>query len=397
MKVLLVHNHYQQPGGEDEVFRTEAELLEDNGHQVIRYTQHNDQIRTLSKIDVARKSVWNRRVERELRELGRNERPDIAHFHNTFPLISPAAYYAIRGESIPVVQTLHNYRLLCLNALLFRTGRPCEDCVGKTVPWPGILHACYRGSRFTTAAVATTHTIHRLLRTWNRQVDVFVALAPFARRKFLAGGIPRKKVLVKPNVLHPDPGVGDGSGGFAVFVGRLSEEKGVRTLLETWSDRDLQIPLHIIGDGPLAEQVSSAANSQPTITSFGQIASSEVLAHIRKARCLVLPSVCYENSPRVVAEAFAVGTPVISGRLGATGEMVEHGRTGLLFHTGNAVDLRDKLREIFRQSTAYEDMRLNARAEYEKLYSANANYKLLLNIYETAITNFEFRQSKIAK
>jgi glycosyltransferase involved in cell wall biosynthesis len=213
MRVLLLHNHYQQPGGEDQVFAAERDLLEAHGHRVLQYTTHNDQLADMGRAGLVKAAVWNGAVYRELRALIRKEKLQVAHFHNTFVLISPAAYYAAQAEGVPVIQTLHNYRLLCPNALFFREGRVCEDCLGKTFPWPGIAHACYRESRPASGTVAAMLTTHRALGTWKRAVDLYIALTGFAREKFIEGGLPSEKIVVKPNFVHPDPGAGEGRDG----------------------------------------------------------------------------------------------------------------------------------------------------------------------------------------
>ena len=231
MRVLAVHNEYQQAGGEDQSFEAETSLLEENGHRVRRYVVHNDRLAGMSQLESASVAVWNRSSYRDLRSLIREEQPEVVHFHNTFPLISPAGYYAARAEEVPVVQSLHNYRLLCPNALFFRDGHACEDCQGKLVPWPGVLHACYRGSRPASGAVAAMLATHRLLRTWTKMVDLYIALTDFARMKFIEEYLPAEKVVVKPNFLHPDPGFGQVREDYVLFVGRLSVEKGVDTLI----------------------------------------------------------------------------------------------------------------------------------------------------------------------
>ena len=236
------------------MFLAETALLESYGHRVVRYITHNDRVAELNSVTLAGKTVWNSSAYRELRNLIHLEQPDVAHFHNTFPLVSPAGYYAARAEGVPVVQTLHNYRLLCPNALFFRDGGVCEDCKSKAITWPGVVHKCYRGSRAASGVVTAMLTTHRALRTWRKKVDVYIALTEFARRKFIEGGLPAGKIIVKPNFVYPDPGPGEGEGGFALFVGRLSFEKGVGTLLAAWEHLDRRIPLKIVGDGPLTER-----------------------------------------------------------------------------------------------------------------------------------------------
>ena len=253
MKIVVAHNFYQQPGGEDQVYHAEVALLREFGHDVVPFEVHNDAVAGMGKLGLAKATVWNGEVAGRLGEVVWRARADVVHFHNTFPLISPAAYYAARRAGAAVVQTLHNFRLLCPVALFYRDGKPCEDCLGKPLAWPGVVHACYRGSRATTAVTAAAVATHRAAGTFQNAVDAYVCLTDFARDKFVAGGLPPGKLHVKPNFVHPDPGPRRGGDGSAVFVGRLSEEKGVLPLLAAWEHLD--VPLTIIGAGPLADRV----------------------------------------------------------------------------------------------------------------------------------------------
>jgi glycosyltransferase involved in cell wall biosynthesis len=330
-------------------------------------------------------TVWNRSSYRELRALVRKEQPDVAHFHNTFPLISPAGYYAIKTEGMPVVQTLHNYRLVCPNALFFRDGHACEDCLGKTPPWPGVLHACYRGSRRASGAVAAMLTAHRLLRTWTRMVDVYIALTEFARDKFVQGGLPAERIVVKPNFLHPDPEPEEKWEDNALFVGRLSVEKGVDVLLAAWERLGDRMTLKIVGDGPLADVVAKGARRLKNVEWLGRRSREQVLELMKRARVLILPSICYENFPLAVAEAFAVGLPIIASDLGSLASLVDPGRTGLLFRPNDPEDLADKVRWALDHSDELASMRWEARNEFEAKYTAEHNYERLLSIY-TSVT-----------
>jgi glycosyltransferase involved in cell wall biosynthesis len=389
-----VHNRYQQPGGEDQVFAAEGALLEAHGHRVLRYTLHNDQINGLSRSTLARTTIWNDKVYKELRALFREERPDVAHFHNTFPLVSPAAYYAAKAEGVPVVQTLHNYRLLCPNALLMREGRVCEDCVGKTLPWPGIAHACYKGSALSSAGVAAMLTFHGVKRTWKEAVGVYVALTEFARRKFVQGGLPAEKVVVKPNFVHPDPGMGDGRGDYILFVGRLSQEKGVGTLLAAWEVLKEKAPLKVVGDGPLAPKVEKAAErSGGAVEWLGRQPRERVLALMKEARALVFPSMWYEGFPMVIGEAYAVGLPVIASDLGSMSSLIRHEQTGLLFVPGDPKDLAAQVERVFVRPSELERMRGEARAEFVAKYTAIRNYQWLMDIYRTAIERMEVQKA----
>jgi glycosyltransferase involved in cell wall biosynthesis len=384
MRILVAHNFYKQPGGEDQCLAAELAMLRAHGHEVIEYCLRNDSIDSMSRWRVAAGTTWSRSAYREVRELLRARRPQVAYFINTFPLISPAAYYAARAEGVPVVQALHNFRLLCPNALLFRDGRVCEDCLGKSVPWPSVVHKCYRASRAASATVATMLATHRALGTWRDAVDVYIALTEFSRRKFIEGGLPAEKIVVKPNFIYPDPGPGSGKGGYALFVGRLSGEKGVATLFRAWKELAGSVPLKIVGDGPLEGIVADAATKNAAIQWLGRQSLDEVYALIGDAMFLVLPSECYEQFPRVVIEAFAKGTPLLASNLGAMAELVDNGRTGLHFEPGNAADMAAKAGRLLAAPNELLDMRQAARQEYEEKYTAESNHQALMAIYERA-------------
>jgi glycosyltransferase involved in cell wall biosynthesis len=385
MRILTVHNHYQQAGGEDEVFAAEARLLERYGHDVHRYVVRNDGLERVSRLKLARDTIWNGDSYRALRTVVRRTRPDVVHFHNTLPRISPSGYYAATSEGVPVVQTLHNYRLLCPSALLFRDGIPCQDCVGRTLALPGIRHGCYRGSRAATAAVAGMTAAHRMLGTWSREVALYIALTEFARSRLIDGGFAAEQIVVKPNFVDPDPGPGTGAGGYALFVGRLTTEKGIRTLLNAWRTMHVEIPLRIVGDGPLADEVADAARTMSGVTWLGRRTPGEVAALVGEAAVLVCPSGCYETFGRVVIEAFAAGTPVVASDLGALAELVQEGRTGRLFRPGDADALVRVMRELMSQRSHLPTLRTAARRVFEERYGAAANYALLMSVYRTAI------------
>lgn len=381
MKLLLCHNYYQQRGGEDESFEDEAALLAEHGHDVVRYTVHNDSLATMGGWQAARRTLWNGDTYRALRTLIRRERPVLMHCTNTFPLLSPAAYYAARAEGVPVVQSLRNYRLLCANALFLRDGRPCEACLGKAVGWPGVVHACYRGSRAASAVVALMTATHRAARTWQRGVDLYYTPSAFARQKFIEAGWPGARIAVKANFVSPDPGPGDGRGGYAVYVGRLSPEKGIHTLLAAWARLPGAPRLKIVGDGPLAPTLAAAAAANPALELLGRRSRAEVLSIVGAAALLVLPSLTYETLGRTLIEAFARGTPVVASRLGAMAEVVGDGVTGRLFAPGDAADLATQVQRLLDEPAALARCRAAARQEFEAKYTAARNYQQLLDLY----------------
>jgi glycosyltransferase involved in cell wall biosynthesis len=384
MRVLVVHNSYQQRGGEDFAVEREIELLRERGHQISTFFVSNDDITNMSRARLAADTLWSTSSKRSLKESLQSQRPNVVHFQNTFPLISPAAYYAARSEGVPVVQTLHNYRLLCPNALFFRDGGACEDCLGKPVPWPGVLHSCYRGDRAASGVVAGMLTAHRFLKTWKEKVDVYIALTEFARRKFVEGGIPAYKIAVKPNFVSPDPGPGEGKGGYALFVGRLSEEKGVETMIRAWELLGDRIPLKVVGDGSLAEKVSGAAERLSGIEWMGRTPGEQVSELMKDAAFLVFPSTWYEVFPLVIVEAFATGLPVIASDIGNMSSLIDHEHTGLHFRPGDGEDLAAQVERVLLHPEDLDRMRLEARAEFEARYTAERNYERLMEIYEMA-------------
>ncbi|TVL98269.1 MAG: glycosyl transferase family 1 [Candidatus Brocadia sp. WS118] len=391
MKICLIHNFYQLYGGEDHVYGVEKKLLTDHQHEVLEFTRHNDEIREFNGFQRAALvgiTTYNSRVKQEFRKFVENNRPDILHFHNTFPLISPAVYSVGKELNIPVVQTIHNYRFFCANGLLYRKGKVCEDCFGKSFPWPAIAHACYRNSRLQSSTVAAMQAFHRLRKTWMKEIDTLIALTDFGKRKLLQAGFPGERIRIKPHFIHPDPGYEGVKGGYALFVGRLSVEKGVETLLSSWRNLS-SIPLKIIGDGPLKVELRKYDRQEKlgSVEFLGRLPHPEVVPLMKKANFLVAPSECYETFGLIAIEAFACGTPVIASRLGAMQEIIDDGRTGLHFESGNVQDLAQKARWAWEHSSKMLEMGKEARKEYEDKYTAEKNYQMLMDIYHKAIDN----------
>jgi glycosyltransferase involved in cell wall biosynthesis len=382
MNVLVVHNRYREAGGEDRVVDLETTLLNRHGHKVVPYVLDNSAIDGINPLVLAGRTVWNHCAYREVGQLIAHEQIDVVHVHNTLPLASPSVYHAGSAAGIPVVHTLHNYRLLCPNGVLVRDGSRCVSCVGAA-PLPAVWHACYRGSRAATSAVAGMLLVHRILGTWDRKVAAYIAPTEFVRRMFVAGGIPRARLHVKPHFIDPDPGIGAGRGGYALYVGRLSSEKGVGTLLAAWERVQQRVPLKIVGDGPLATAVAAAAARLEGITYLGRRDRRDVQALMAEASLLVCPSIFFETFGQVVIEAFAAGTPVLTTDGGAAAELVSPG-TGVLVRAGDAADLARTIDRLFSDDTALTFMRPAARAAYEARFTAAANYRQLMAIYRQA-------------
>jgi glycosyltransferase involved in cell wall biosynthesis len=400
VKILVSHNFYQRPGGEDAVCASEIRLLREAGHEVIEFTRHNDEIQEYSLIEKASlgwRTSWSRRAHRELGDVLARESPDVAHFHNTFPLISPSAYYACQSAGVPVVQTLHNYRLLCPSGNLFRDGQVCEECVSRSL-LRSIVHGCYRDSRLASSVVAGMLAVHRLLRTWAEQVDLFLVCTEFARRKFIDTGFDEARIRVKPNFLAPDPGTRLGLGKTALYVGRLSQEKGPQLLLAAWSKLVEAIPLEIVGDGPLLTSLKAdcARFGLRNVHFSGWLGAPKAIERLQVARFLIVPSVCYEGFPLVVAEAYACGVPVIAAGHGGLAEIVRDGCTGLLFAPGNADALAAKVTWAWRHPREMETMGQTARKEFETRYNAGAALKSLECAYESVLSGRD-RSAAVAR
>jgi glycosyltransferase involved in cell wall biosynthesis len=397
MKITIVHNVYQQHGGEEQVVQAEHDLLTSRGHEVLLYGRDSAETERFSlaeRLALPLNAVWSRRSYRELRELIRRERPDVAHFHNVTPLISPSAYHACRDTGVPVVQTLHNYRLLCPALHLYRNNRICEACLGRKLALPGIRYGCYHGSRAQTAVMAAMIAVHHVLKTWDEVIDCYIALTEFGRDKFIEGGLGPEKIVVKPNFILEAPRVWDQDGAYALFVGRLVRPKGIHLILQAWRQLG-EIPLKIVGDGPLLDSARAAVGRHTAggIEVMGRVEHRSVMRLMQGARFLVVPSDWYEGMPITIMEAFACGIPVLASGLGAMAELVEDGVTGLHFQPGDPDDLAAKARWVWSHPGAMARMGAAARMEFETKYTADRNYEILLAVYEQAINGAESKSS----
>jgi glycosyltransferase involved in cell wall biosynthesis len=397
MRILVAHNKYQFSGGEDAVVRDEIELLRRHGHSVELLEQNNDGIHGLrGKLTASASIFYSASSRRRIKQTIRDFRPDIFHVHNWFPMLSPSIFLEADASTVPVVQTLHNFRMLCANALLHRNGAICTDCVGKSFPVDGIVHGCYRGSRAGSAIVTTAYAFHRLLRTWDA-VDLFIAVSDFEHKILVDGGLPADKVIVKPHFVDSGPWNPEKAErhaeDVALFVGRLSPEKGVRTLLSAWSTGQVPFRLKIIGDGPMVGEVRSCVATNDGVEYLGPQRPDAVYREMEKAKFLVFPSECFETFGRTVAEAFSRGTPVLAADIGAVRELVEEGVTGYRFQAGE-VDALVAGALRFTAVEEYEQMRFNCHELFSSKYAAEVNYELFMKIYAKAIAARKMRRQK---
>jgi len=391
MKILLVHNFYGSaaPSGENMVFEAEKSLLQKNGHDVAVFTRHSDEIRNNGFAGMLRGAIatpWNFKMAIAIKKAIADFSPDVIHAHNTFPLISPSIFYAI-GKKVARVLTLHNYRLFCPAAIPLRNGKVCIECIENKTVWPSIRYGCYRNSRLATLPLAVSVALHRMLGTWTKHVDAFITLSDFQRMLMARAGLPDESMYVKPNFYPGKPSVVPWAqrGNCVVFVGRLSAEKGVNSLLRAWRLWGIEAPaLKLVGAGELRTELEKMASGLP-VQFIGQVGSSEAQAHIANARLLVLPSEWFEGFPMVIREAFAFGTPVAVSNIGPLPSIVQHGKDGVVFEPENPQSLLNTVRTAWEAPNLLEKLGAGARAEFESQYNEDVNYRSLMDIYEKTI------------
>lgn len=391
MKILVIHNFYRQPGGEDTVLDLEVSMLRNAGHQVIKFERSNWESENFSifeKLTLPIKMIWSNDSFRKLSEVVSIENPDIAHFHNTFFMMSPAVYYACRKHGIPIVQSLHNPRLMCPAATFFRNGNVCTKCKGKQFAWPGVIFGCYRNSYIKTAIVAAIASFHRFKGTWSREIQRYIVFSDFYRNMFIEAGFPEERIMLKRHFVDSDPGQSiEDKKGYALYIGRLDPEKGVPTLLNAWLDID-DISLKIRGDGQLLGKTGQfiEENKKSNIEIIDRLPRLELFELIKGAQFLIWPSEgYYETFGLVCIDAFACGIPVIASKIGVLAENIEDGVTGLHFTPGDADDLAAKVRWAVDHPEELRLMGANARRAYEEKYTPAINYPQLMAIYQAAI------------
>lgn len=383
MKIVLCHNYYQCRGGEDVSFEVDVQMLRDYGHDVATLTRDNATLNGSSRLRAAKHAVWNAETEAEARDLIRDFQPDILHCNNLFPQISPSVYRAANQAGVPVVQAIRNYRYFCPSATMYRDGRVCTDCLRKPIAYPAVLHACYRDSRAASAVVAGMHAFHRATGTWRSRVDAFFTPSQFAKNICVEAGIAEDQIRVRTNFIFPDLGPGDGGGGFALFVGRLSREKGTETLADAWDHHNPQLPLKIVGGGE-SERLARLAERNPRVELLGFQPQEQVLELVGQANCLLFTSRWYETFGRTIAEAFSRGTPVVSSRLGVMADHIRDGENGLFFPAGDAAALAACVDRIAKDPPGAKRMRERARQDYLKSFTRQQSYDQLVGVYETA-------------
>jgi glycosyltransferase involved in cell wall biosynthesis len=389
MKIILVHNKYREASGENVVFESEKRMLERAGHTVVPYVRSNMELQDASllhRIAIVPQMIWSQQSRQSFAAILDAECPDLVHVHNTFLAISPSIYSACTERGIPVVQTLHNFRLLCPAASFFRDGIICEECVDHGL-LRSIVHGCYRNSRAATGAVALMLATHRAMGTLQASVTRYIALTDFAKKKFVASGFPSERIVVKPNFTDPDPGERLGSGEYALFIGRIDKTKGTRVLLDAWKRLPATYALHVVGDGPDRQWMEARSRELQLseVTFRGRLPHAAAVDAVKSARFTIVPSTWYEGFPMCIVESFACGTPVLCSRLGGMSEIVEDQLTGLYFNPSDPQDLANKVQWALNHPLELSKMGRAARRKYETHYTAEKNHSLLMGIYQQAL------------
>jgi glycosyltransferase involved in cell wall biosynthesis len=386
MRVLLLHNRYQIQGGEDVVVSQEAEMLRSFDIPVDVFEIGNDSITTMrERIHTTAHLAYSSRMRNAVRARIRSFHADVVHVHNFFPRFTPSVYDAANAEGCGVIQTLHNYRLMCAGGLLFRNQKVCTDCLTQRSAWPALLHRCYRQSLVGTTALTGMVAVHMIRGTWRKRVGRFIALTEFARSLFIEhAGLPADRVIVKANVV-PDIGVEPGKKRYALYVGRLSSEKGIDSILRAVRSGKFPLPLKIVGSGPMESEVRAAADAGQ-LEFLGKKSSEGVHSLLRQAKLLLAPSVWHEAGvPLVIGEAFSAGVPVITTRMKPMDSVVEHERNGLLVSPDSELEICAAAARLQSDENMLARMRLEARRTYEEFYLPATNCRALLNIYRNAI------------
>jgi glycosyltransferase involved in cell wall biosynthesis len=392
MRILLIHNRYKQYGGEDAVLKAESAMLAGFGNEVVQMVLDNSVIKTfLDKCLFGLKTIYNPESAHALQTRIAEFSPDVIHVHNFLPLVSPSVFIMARKSGVPVVLSLHNYRMLCPSATLFYNGQIYEKSIHSFFPFDAVWKGVYRNSKVETAIVAIMLLSHRLLGTWKHKVSGYIALSHFGRKKFENSilNIAPYKMFVKSNFVE-DCGNGDANReNFFLYVGRLTQEKGIDTLLKAANSHNFK--LVIIGDGPMNKCVEDAALQNPNISFLGFQPKPVIISYLKKCKAMIFPSIWYETYPVTILEALSTGTPVIASNLGSMMEMIQNEKTGLHFEPGNEKDLVSKIIKITNEGGFTKSLSDNARKTYLENYTPEKNYSILMNIYNTVIERQRLR------
>jgi len=402
MKILVIHNHYREPGGEDAVVEAEVKMLKDRGHKVIVYIRSNKEIEDMSffrrLVFIFRDSIWNKDSYQAIKNIIEKENPDIAHLHNVFLMMSPSVYVALREHGVPMIQTIHNYRLLCPKATFFRKNKICEKCSSGNYIY-SIIYRCWRGSGILTLLMSRILQYHERHGTFRKLIDHFITLTKLSRDKFIRAGFDPNSFTTKHNFVHaPEIDLDREIENYALFVGRLSDGKGVATLLSAWQEME-GYSLLIAGDGPMRKTMENfiKKNNIKGIQMLGRKTNDEVRQLMYKANFLIFPSEWYECFPVTIVESFAMGTPVIASKIGGMMEIIEEKKTGLFFMPGDPSDLAKKAQWVLAHPEEMRTMGRNARQSYDEHFTPEVNYQTYMDIIQKTIENKKLQKAVAQK
>lgn len=388
MKVLMLHNRYKIMGGEDVSTNAEYTLLKEHGVDIETLILTNDIIEDENKLGLAINTIWSKKYYAEILQRIEDKKYDIIHVQNFFPLFSPSIFYAAKKAGIKIVMTVRNYRLICPNGLMYVNGAICTDCVGKTIPYPALIKKCYRNSTSATGVTVAMLSLHNFLNTWKNKIDGFICISEFVKKQLIAGGIEENKLHVKYNFVATEIPPNFNPQDYYIYVGRISTEKGIDILLETFSKNKKK--LLIIGDGPLKEDVVAAAERNDNIIFCGKLPLQETYKKLAAAKALIFPSKWHEPFGRTIVESFAHGTPIIGTPLGGVPELIEEGVNGFLFDPSLQSDLERALL-VFESQPNPELLRRNAYGSYKQKFTPSVNYERIMQIYN-GILNYESKE-----
>jgi glycosyltransferase involved in cell wall biosynthesis len=394
MRILLVHNRYRSgaPSGENRVVDQESKALAALGHEVIPFGRSSDEIGQWSlakKASLPARTVWSRETHRELKAALREHEPEVVHVHNTFPLLSDAVLYACRDARVPVVATVHNYRLACSNGSFFRDGAVCHDCNrGLTVR--AVVHGCYRDSPAATAPLTLAKRVHR--QAWESLISAYVFISKSQRDLHAELGFPSNRVFVRYNLIPRQGRLQAARTPTVVYAGRLHEAKGARLLMAGWDcyigkSGEPGLKLVIAGGGPLEDEMAAWASVRPSVEMTGTVSSDRCAELIARARAVVVPSVWEEPFGLVAVEAMAAGVPPIAAGHGSFPELITPGVDGVLFTPGDPDALALAIADVERNPGQYETYGDQARKTYEQRFDPQRSVEELLEIYRFAIAN----------
>ncbi len=383
MKVLIIHNRYKIQGGEDLSTEAEVSLLKCNGVEVDTFYVNNADINLKNKSTLALNTIWSTHYYKEIGKVIEEGGYDIVHVQNFFPLLSPSIFYACQKANTKVVMSVRNYRLICPNAQMYVNGNVCTACVGKTIPLQAIKKKCYRKSAATSSAVVAMLSFHNFLNTWKNKIDGYICVSEFVKLQLILGGFGDEKLYVKHNFVTTDVDPNFDDGEYYIFAGRLSEEKGIDILLNSF--RKSGRKLVIVGDGPLSGMVESFARDNTNTVYLGKRPLEEIYELISKAKALIFPSKWHEPFGRTIVEAFAHGTPVIASAMGGITELVKDNYNGFLFNPNEEQGL---CKALARYEGLIDNrlVRQNTYETYRKSFLPAANFNKIMSIYDKVLS-----------